>query len=341
VRLIPLTLKLLVAALCLAAWQPITAAEEISPDTQPEFEIWLPNLFVDYQNFVVDPKDRQASLDFYNKVYLASADVDPQWTGNHEACDAGATSREYKAAVRLRVNYFRAMAGVPADIMFSQKCNRMAQQAALMMSRNGDLDHFPPVGWQCYTDDGATAAGSSNLSMGRSGAEAVTGQMEDEGENNAAVGHRRWILCPQSRTFGTGDVPGTADYRFWPANALWVVDDPHYYDPRPATRDEFVAWPPPGYVPGPLVFPRWSFSYGRADFTKATVEMMSNGIRIPVRLEPLAYNVCENTLVWAPDVDWRSLNLEEDRTFTVKIRNIWIEGKKRSFDYSVTVFDTS
>ncbi len=325
--------------LAAASVQPAAAHDGASSPEEARQEFWLPAVFVDYQNLVVDPKDREGSRDFYRSVYLASEDVPHAWSGDYESCDPGDTSRQYKAAVRLRVNYFRAMAGVPADISLSPELNRMAQAAALIMGRNGDLSHFPPDTWQCYSADGATAAGNSNLSMGRSGPGAVMGQMADEGDNNAAVGHRRWILCPQSRTFGTGDVPGTPDYRFRPANALWVVDSYHYNDPRPATRDEFVAWPPPGYVPGPVVFPRWSFSYDDADFTEATVRMTANGADIAVRLEPLAYNRCENTLVWIPDIDFAALDLAQDRSFKVSVRDVWMGGMKRSFDYTVTVFD--
>ncbi len=325
--------------LAAASVQPAAAHDGASSPEEARQEFWLPAVFVDYQNLVVDPKDREGSRDFYRSVYLASEDVPHAWSGDYESCDPGDTSRQYKAAVRLRVNYFRAMAGVPADISLSPELNRMAQAAALMMSRNRAWNHSPPESWQCYSADGAAAAGKSNLWIGISGEEAVTAQIHDYGDHNAAVGHRRWILCPQSRTFGTGDVPGTPDYRFWPANALWVVDSDHYYDPRPATRDEFVAWPPPGYVPGPVVFPRWSFSYDDADFTEATVRMTANGADIAVRLEPLAYNRCENTLVWIPDIDFAALDLAQDRSFKVSVRDVWMGGMKRSFDYTVTVFD--
>jgi len=325
--------------LAAASAQPAAAHDGASSPEEVRQESWLPAVFVDYQNLVVYPKDREGSRDFYRSVYLASEDVPHAWSGDYESCDPGDTSRQYKAAVRLRINYFRAMAGVPADISLSPELNRMAQAAALIMGKNRDLSHFPPDTWQCYSADGATAAGNSNLSMGGSGPGAVTGQMADQGDNNAAVGHRRWILCPQSRTFGTGDVPGTPDYRFLPANALWVVDSDHYYDPRPATRDEFVAWPPPGYVPSPVVFPRWSFSYDDADFTEATVHMTANGADVTLTLEPLSSRICENTLVWVPDIDFATLDLAQDRSFKVSVRDVWMGGMKRSFDYTVTVFD--
>ena len=51
----------------------------------------------------------------------------------------------------LRLNYYRAMAGVPATVTFSDTYNAMDQQAALMMSANGQLSHSPPTTWTCYT----------------------------------------------------------------------------------------------------------------------------------------------------------------------------------------------
>ncbi len=50
------------------------------------------------------------------------------------------------------------------------------------------------------------------------------------------------------------------------------------------------AWPPPGYVPYQVVFPRWSFAYPGANFTNATVTMTSSGASWPVSLEPLSNN---------------------------------------------------
>src|SRR3954464_7620558 len=62
---------------------------------------------------------------------------------------------------------------------------------------------------------------------------------------------------------GTGDVPssGPADDPYPAANELCVFDG-NTFGPRPATREEYVAWPPPGYVPYQVVGPRWSFAYG-------------------------------------------------------------------------------
>ena len=64
----------------------------------------------------------------------------------------------FQDATALRVNYFRAMAGVSAAVTFSDALGAKAQQAALMMSANNSLSHFPPTTWLDYTQAGAEAA---------------------------------------------------------------------------------------------------------------------------------------------------------------------------------------
>src|SRR6185312_8522029 len=118
------------------------------------------------------------------------------------------------------------------------------------------------------TSAGASAAANSNLALGSFGPDSITGYINDFGANNTEAGHRRWLLYPQTQTMGTGDIP--AGNGFTNANATWVLDG-NYGTARPATRDGFVAWPPPGYVPYPVVFARWSFAYPNADFSTATV----------------------------------------------------------------------
>ena len=81
------------------------------------------------------------------------------------------------------------------------------QDAAVMMAAEGSLSHTPVGGWSCYTADGATAAGRSNLALGLSGVGAIDAYMQDFGANNTGVGHRRTMLYPQVQEMGTGDVP--------------------------------------------------------------------------------------------------------------------------------------
>ena len=264
------------------------------------------------------------------------------WTGDHAICNAGTTSQAYKDALLLELNYFRAMAGVPAEVTFSSEYNAKAQEAALMMSVNGQLSHAAPASWTCYSTDGGEAAGSSNLMMGYlSLSHNIAGYIKDTGSSNYFIGHRRWILYPQTQLMGTGDVPGDAPTYQWAANALWVFDS-HTWDPRPATREEYVSWPPPGYVPYQVVYPRWSFAYDDADFGSATVTMTQDGSSVSVTMEIYqGGGYGENTLVWRPFnmADSAAWPTEHLVIYEVTISNVMISGSPRSFTYSVTIFD--
>ncbi len=293
----------------------------------------------------VDIGNRQASRALYNSVYLASESIPDGWTGDVASCTQGTTSSEFKNGVLVRVNYFREMAGVPSDIIFNSLYSDKSQQAALLMSRNDNLSHSPPNTWPCYTVNGAEAAGKSNLSLGNYGWDAVDGQMRDNGANNGVVGHRRWILYPQTQQMGTGDIPNSNGFRN--TNSLWVQDG-NWGSARPTTREFYVAWPPPGYVPYSVVSARWSFSYDKGGFSNASVSMSRNGISVPVAILPSVDGYGENTLVWVPD----NLNADlyytrwpmpqEDTTYQVTVSNFTIQGSgSYSTSYDVTVFDPS
>ena len=309
------------------------------PATTTTYYIYLPLIRRDRGGLSVNLQNRQDSLDFFLEQYLTSEGVAINWTGNHSSCDPGTTDQNFRLAVLRRINYFRAMAGVPADITFSDESNLKAQAAALMMSVNRQLSHAPPTSWICYSTNGAEGAGSSNLYLGVYSWNAITGYMLDPGGGNYPVGHRRWILYPQTQVMGTGDVPYTQDY---PASNALRVFDSHMWEQTPPTREEFVSWPPPGYVPYQVVFPRWSFSYTNADFSGASVTMESNGSNLSVNQADVVNGYGENTLVWIPMGlnDWDNWPLPAvDTTYTVTIHNVVVNNQNRDFTYNVIVFN--
>ena len=165
---------------------------------------------------------RTAAVRSFQQEYLGTAGVDAGWTGSHASCTPGTTKSTFQNAVLRRINYFRSLAGVPATVSWNDGYSQKAQAAALLMSANGNLSHAPASNWTCFSSAAKDAAGSSDLSLGIYGPEAINVYMEDGGDNNYFVGHRRWILYPQTREMGTGDVPGTSSYES--SNALWVFD---------------------------------------------------------------------------------------------------------------------
>jgi hypothetical protein len=292
--------------------------------------------------FTVNTASREEVRSFYNAVYLASDGVPMDTTAVVANCTPGTNSTAYREAVLRRINWFRAMAGIPASVTLDPTNSVQDQQAAVMFSRNGALSHTPPPSWSCFTTTGSNAAANSNIAWGNAGPDAITAYIWDAYANNVVVGHRRWILYPQTQVMGTGDVPEQGGFNS--ANATWVFDG-HINDPRPTTRTRFVSWPPAGYAPYQVVFPRWSFSFPSADFTNAAVAMLSNGLPVSVQLETVANGYGENTLVWVPaGLDANSGTTRwpfsgADTVYSVTVSNVRFGANPSNFTYTVTVFD--
>ena len=164
----------------------------------------------------IDTGSRAEVVARWNDTYFDNTPF--SWTGSVASCSAGDTTEAFKAAVLRRLNFFRAMAGLPGNLALDAPLSAKAQRAALMMDAADSLSHGPSTSWPCYSADGAEAAGKSLLAYSNAPARSVAlldGYMRDRGANNAAVGHRRWILYPPLAKVGTGDAPQ--------ANALWVI----------------------------------------------------------------------------------------------------------------------
>jgi len=280
----------------------------------------------------------------YNSIFVPSRAVSLGWAGDVASGNWGDTSQAYKDAVTTRLNWLRGMAGVPAAVTLNSVFNGKDQQAAMMMSANRALNHTPPTSWTNYTAQGAEAAGSSNLCLGFiNDPGCLELYMQDFGSGNNAAGHRRWILYPQTLQYGTGDVPSTTVGSYPSANALWVFDG-NYGGTRPATRDNFVAWPSKGYFPYQLEPIRWSFAYPGATFSGATVTMTRGGVAVPVTIETVANGYGENTIVWYPTSQNPNnppspVPPSSDTTVAITVSNVMIGGSPQSFSYNVIIFD--
>jgi hypothetical protein len=290
----------------------------------------------------VNTASREETRDFYNGVYAASENVPMNSSADTLDCVAGTNSDDFQEATLRRINWFRAMAGIP-PVIFTETNSAADQSAALMMSANGQLliDDIPPT-WSCFDPAGTNAAHHSNLLFGQTGPDAIKAYMWEAGATNTPVGHRRWMLYPQTQTMAAGDVP--FDNGFPSANATWVVDT-NYGGPRPPTTWPFVAWPPPGYAPYPIVYPRWSFALSNADFTNVVVTMRSNGMPLDLVVEANESGFGEHAVAWYPS----SLDpiktttvfpfSGEDTTYDISIGNIGTTNGPVTISYAVTVFD--
>ena len=99
----------------------------------------------------LDLTDRQRVVNYYLENYANAPVPSIQWDGNLQNCDPGTIDQGFQDATLVRLNFFRAMAGVPGEITFSAESNAKAQAAALMMNVNHALSHDPPSNWTCYS----------------------------------------------------------------------------------------------------------------------------------------------------------------------------------------------
>ena len=307
---------------------------------------WTPSAAgtVGVKGFTVDSASRRDVLSFYHAVYGASAGFEARsdWTGNVAGLLPGTTSLALKNDVLRRVNFYRALAGLPADLSLNLEKSVKAQEAALIAARNRGLSHYPVSEhpeWAGLNQLplGVEASAKSNLSLGAYGPAAVDGQIRDDGAANWQVGHRRWLLSLQQAEIGTGDVPEQAG--FSAANAIWVVGE----SGSPAAA-RFVLWPNQGFTPAGLLPARWSLSHPGADFGGASVSMSRDGAPVPVRVTsnsstPADSVQGEPTLVWEPVLP--PFVGAGDVAYSVQVSGIKIGGVSRSLTYNVVAFDPS
>lgn len=296
----------------------------------------------------IDTNDREEVLAFYRAEFWSN-DPELEWQGDHEHCDAGTSSAEYRLATLDRVNYYRAMAGVVAGVTEEVLYTDKAQDAAMMMSVEGELTHSPSSTFACFSPTGQEAAANSNLYLGRTGPSAIDGYIEDPGDRNTDVGHRNTILHPPTRKMGVGDVDSSLSG--YAANALWVFDDRVFAMSAARVEgaeelapmrepDRFVSWPPRGFVPAELVHPRWSFTMAGVDLSEAEVTMYlpsADEDRRQVPLEVVSRtgapgHVPLPTIVWEPE-----LIVEGEADMHALVVITGVDGPSNTYSYTVRI----
>jgi hypothetical protein len=199
----------------------------------------------------------------------------------------------------------------------------MYQDAALMMKANSALNHTPPDTWTCYTQNGYTGASTSNLALGAHASNAVTLFINDPGASNTSVGHRRWILHSAKTQFSYGSTNSSM--------SLGVIGVAGGNTKIPA----FIAYPPNGYIPQTLTFPRWSFGIAGANFSAATVTMTGDSGNIPVTIISAGGSYGDKTIVWEPQ--GIVTNSNADVSYTVTVSGI-TGAAQTSYTYTSIIF---
>ncbi len=272
--------------------------------------------------------DRKQMVDDYEQYFLgtqiSTAELD--WTGDDQSCEPGHVSNMAMQAMVERINYYRRLAKVGTEISLDTSLTDMCQKAALIMHSNNELDHNPPMGWSCWTEDGKKAASKSNLALGAHSTGAISLYMRDPGTNNWAVGHRRWILFSRANQFGLGSTSRS--------HALYVI-----HNKQPASEDlTYIAYPNAGYFPAPLIADRWSFSLPKAKFGESAVTMEDEyGMPIELEVQPIRNGYGDNTIVWEPAAGSISRFEEFDQRFTVHVSHVVVGNDTLDFTYEVVL----
>jgi hypothetical protein len=273
----------------------------------------------------IDPTSKAAVNRAYLRDYAPNITIAVHWTGSNKGCHAGRISPKARHGTLQSLNFARALAQL-GPVAFQAKLSAQDQQAALIMSANDSLSHYPPKSWKCWSKAGSNAAGHSDLALGFPSlnvGQTMDGYLSDPGASNVFAGHRRWLLYPPATTFGDGATSTT--------NALWVVGPTSVAQPEPA----WVPWPTAGWFPNPLEpGGRWSLSASdtSTDFHHARVRMVSAaGKVVHVHRYPVEDGYGDPTVVWHAE------NVRADGHYRVTVSNIRDGSHKGAFSYSYRV----
>lgn len=242
------------------------------------------------------------------------------WSGSVGSCNAGDMDVDWRLRTLTQVNLFRFLAELP-PITNDPDRDRSAQACALMMHANGALSHGPPPSWECYTENGAMGAGSSNIAS-TPAVQAIPLYMVDPG-NATTLGHRRWIL---SNSIGPTGIGSTSSF-----SCLWTIGGSGSAD-RPWT-----AWPPPGPFPieaaggtfTTLDETGWSIQADGVDLSGANVVIRDAGTVMPVDVTELLGGYGSSQ---ALSIIPRGWSMEVGHTYDVATT-----GTSEAISYSVTI----
>lgn len=288
---------------------------------------------IPFNKAISQPWNRTAIIADYFQNYVGSSVslAELAWTGSTTGCIAGSISTLAQNRTIQRINYYRRLVGLSDNMTLDPSRNAAAQEAALMMLANNDLNHDPPTTWLCYTVLGNLGAANSNLALGAFASNAIKLYMDDPGAGNIVAGHRRWILNSRASSFGVGATSNS--------DALWV------FNPfiTPSSLPSYVAFPPAGYVPRQLIPQRWSISIPSANVANATVQVrdaLNN--TLPITTQPVVNGFGDNTLVW--DINDPSTafawNGSTDKSFYVQVSGVTLNGITQApYSYTVVAID--
>jgi len=203
------------------------------------------------------------------------------WSGSLNGCMAGDTSTVGRDNALRLINLYRWLSDLP-EVAHDASRNAKAQECALMMHANDDLDHSPPMGWTCWNADGSEAAGKSNIAT-TPGVRAVDLYMADPG-NATTIGHRRWILNNGLGPVGLGSTDGYS--------CMWVIGGNGSGDRAWTAFPSEGAWPIEAMTASfaSVDDTGWTIQSQDINLEGGTVTVTEDGMEVPVAVDVLQRN---------------------------------------------------
>lgn len=273
-----------------------------------------------------------------------------------EDCHSGIPSDSEKKKVLNRINYLRAIHGLPA-VVYSTEGDEITAACALIIAANNtdggtlQLSHEPPKSWNCWSQEAYDGCHSSNIHVGwakgsdltqEESSEIVDSFMRDKGVDS--IGHRRWLLDPW-----LGHISfGRADYTdgngtFVLGAAIKVI-----HDDKPDVSDlldiDFVAYPfeeyPKELYPDGSI--RMSFSvlkdkmnkFGNAsslNLAGATIAIIDSTNNKTISVSGL---MTDTDGIGIPNnVSWLASGIEYNKKYNVTVSNIMVDNVSTLYQY--------
>lgn len=254
------------------------------------------------------------------------------FTGDIDNCVSGSYASHINKKMLDKINYLRRLVHLNDNVVFDPVLNQKCQEAAVMQEANRIINHCygendaPCSSWGCSSATAIEASQGSLLAFANwNYYDPIYNYMYDAGVVNTGVSHRRWLLYSKAKVFGNG----LSENR----NVLYVLGNSS--NPSANAKD-FMAYPTDGYMPAPIVFPRWSFTIPNAFFGNATVTMKDeNNQTVNLEIIHKVGGPGEPTIAWEPDNI--QLNNTNDVSYTITVSGIE-DAPQISYTYTTIIF---
>ncbi len=260
----------------------------------------------------INTLDKSEVTNMYRTYFCPADYTDPEWNGRVVTGDAGTINPQYIEATINRLNFMRALAGLPGDITPDSNLSSQAQRIALMLaespSQGPTMLHDPlRGGTDTITDNragkyffpeavdlmkqGTTSyRGGAAETLYASIVSDDNGAVFFAGDNHVYPFKRKILLSPQLSSAGVGTVQPTS----------WIINENGRSSTRSfdgatgaittrsntstTTSENPILWPPAGNIPYVFIDENWSATIPGADMRGASVTVTGpEGQKLPIR----------------------------------------------------------